>query len=68
LDLALFKAALDAKTYHDRVRNDKRLGIADGVRTTAALYVDGILHQGERLLARALRGVRNRLAERLPGT
>jgi protein-disulfide isomerase len=47
LDAKRFRAELADRTYEDRVREDFRRGVANGVYGTPALFINGVRHDGE---------------------
>jgi protein-disulfide isomerase len=46
LDAKRFRAELRDRTYEDRVREDFRRGVANGVYGTPALFINGVRHDG----------------------
>jgi protein-disulfide isomerase len=46
LDSARFRSELKERTYEDRVREDFRRGVANGVYGTPGLFINGIRHNG----------------------
>jgi protein-disulfide isomerase len=47
LDGKRFRGELGDRTYEDRVREDFRRGVANGVYGTPALFINGVRHDGE---------------------
>jgi len=47
LDTKRFRDELKHRTYEDRVREDFRRGVANGVYGTPGLFINGIRHDGE---------------------
>jgi protein-disulfide isomerase len=47
LDSTRFRSELKQRTYEDRVREDFRRGVANGVYGTPGLFINGIRHNGE---------------------
>lgn len=47
LDTKRFRSELTARIYEDRVREDFRRGVANGVYRTPGLFINGIRHNGE---------------------
>lgn len=54
LDSKRFRAELKERTYEDKVREDFRRGVANGVYGTPGLFINGIRHNGELDLASIL--------------
>ena len=46
LDAARFREELKNRTYEDRVREDFRRGVANGVYGTPGLFINGLRHNG----------------------
>jgi protein-disulfide isomerase len=46
LDAKRFRSELTGRTYEDRVREDFRRGVANGVYGTPALFINGVRHDG----------------------
>jgi protein-disulfide isomerase len=46
LDVDRFRRELKAGTYSERVREDFRAGVQNGVYTTPGLFLDGVRHSG----------------------
>lgn len=47
LDVERFRSDLKAKTYDQRVRDDFRRGVQNGVYHTPGLFLNGVRHDGE---------------------
>jgi protein-disulfide isomerase len=47
LDMQRFREELKNRTYEDRVREDFRRGVANGVYGTPGLFINGIRHNGD---------------------
>jgi len=58
LDERRFRGELKERTYENRVREDFRRGVANGVYGTPALFVNGIRYDGELGTDSLLRRVR----------
>jgi protein-disulfide isomerase len=46
LETKRFSVELKKRTYEDRVREDFRRGVANGVYGTPALFINGVRHDG----------------------
>jgi len=46
LDAKRFRGELEKRVYEDRVREDFRRGVANGVYGTPALFINGVRHDG----------------------